>query len=121
MISAQKLLPTKPTIRLVATDLDGTLLLPDSTVSTRTYAVLQRVQEAGMKVVPVSARPPRVLRQIVHTLGISGLAICCNGAMVYDLDSDTIVQHWPLSPTLARRLIITLREAMPDLTFACEC
>jgi hydroxymethylpyrimidine pyrophosphatase-like HAD family hydrolase len=41
--------------------------------------------------------------------------------MVYDLDSDTIVQHWPLSPTLARRLIITLREAMPDLTFACEC
>jgi Cof subfamily protein (haloacid dehalogenase superfamily) len=121
MNRAQEFFPTKPIIRLVATDLDGTLLLPDGTVSARTHAVLQRVQEAGMKVVLVSARPPRVLRQIADILSISGLAICCNGALVYDLDSDTIVQHWPLSSHLARRLVITLRKAIPDLTFACEC
>jgi len=121
MKRAQEFFPTKPIIRLVATDLDGTLLLPDGTVSARTHAVLQRVQEAGVTVVLVSARPPRVLRQIAHALDINGLAICCNGALVYDLDSDTIVQHWPLSSTLARRLVVTLREALPDLSFAGEC
>jgi Cof subfamily protein (haloacid dehalogenase superfamily) len=121
MLGAHEFFPTKPTIRLVATDLDGTLLLPDGTVSARTHAVLQRVQEAGITVVLVSARPPRVLRHIAHMLGISGLAICCNGALVYDLDAYKIVQHWPLSSALARRLVVTLRRVLPDLTFAGEC
>lgn len=120
MFGAHECFQTQPTIRLVATDLDGTLLLPDGTVSARTYAVLQRVQEAGIMIVLVSARPPRVLRQIAHMLGISGLAICCNGALVYDLDAYKIVQHWPLSSLQARRLVMTLREALPDLSFACE-
>jgi Cof subfamily protein (haloacid dehalogenase superfamily) len=112
---------TPSAVRLIATDLDGTLLLPDGTVSARTLAVLQRVQEAGITVVLVSARPPRFLRQIAHMLGVSGLAICCNGALVYDLDSEMIVQHWPLSAPLARWLVVTLRAVMPDLMFAGEC
>jgi len=120
VFGAHDFFQTKPTIRLIATDLDGTLLLPDGTVSTRTLAVLQQIQEAGIMVVLVSARPPRVLQQIAHMLGISGLAICCNGALVYDLDAYNIVQHWPLSSHLARRLVITLRDALPDLSFACE-
>jgi Cof subfamily protein (haloacid dehalogenase superfamily) len=73
-----------------------------------------------MTVVLVSARPPRVLREIAEALDISGLAICCNGGLVYDLDADCIVQHWPLSPDLARQLITILRSTFPDLMFACE-
>lgn len=72
-------------------------------------------------VVLVSARPPHVLREIARSLGLSGLAVCCNGALVYNLDSDIIAQHWPLSPTLALRLITLLRQAISDLMFACEC
>src|SRR5436305_6771512 len=112
MTQTQEFFQIKQNIRLVATDLDGTLLLPDGTVSARTHEALQRVQEAGITVVPVSARPPRVLREIARASGLRGLAICCNGALVYDLDSDTIVQHWPLSPTLARQLVTVLRETI---------
>ena len=45
--------------RLVATDLDGTLLRPDGTISDRTARALRRVEASGAAVVFVTARPPR--------------------------------------------------------------
>src|SRR5579885_325450 len=66
--------------RLIATDLDGTLLRRDGTISQRTIEALQRVRGAGMIVVLVSARPPRILCRIAREAGIGGLALCCNGA-----------------------------------------
>jgi Cof subfamily protein (haloacid dehalogenase superfamily) len=105
---------------LIATDLDGTLLRPDQTISQYTYTTLQQIQAAGIVVVLISARPPRVVRKIAREVGITGLAICCNGAITYDLDQETIVQHTPLSPELALHLIQTLRQEIPGLSFACE-
>lgn len=110
---------TKP-IRLIATDLDGTLLRPDKTISQYTYTILQRIQTAGIVVVLISARPPRVVRKIAQEIGIAGLAICCNGAITYDLNQEMVVQHAPLSPKLALRLIQRLRQELPGLSFACE-
>ena len=107
-------------VRLVASDLDGTLLRPDGTISIRTRAVLQDIQQAGITVVLVSARPPRILSKIAQIAGITGLAICCNGAIVYDLDQEAIIQHMPLSTELAVYLIQRLRREIPDLCFACE-
>src|SRR5690349_130880 len=50
--------------RLVATDLDGTLLRPDGTVSPRTAGALVRAADAGVEVVFVTARPPRWLQEL---------------------------------------------------------
>lgn len=108
-------------IRLVATDLDGTLLRPDLTVSEQTRAILERVQKAGIMLALVSARPPRILRRMAQKLGVTGLAICCNGALVYDLDREAIIQHTPLAPDVAARLVQALRNEVADLHFACEC
>lgn len=107
-------------IRLIATDLDGTLLRPDKTISQYTYTILQRIQAAGIVVVLITARPPRVVRKIAQEIGVTGLAICCNGAITYDLDQETIVQHTPISPKLALQLIQRLRQEIPGLSFACE-
>jgi Cof subfamily protein (haloacid dehalogenase superfamily) len=107
-------------IRLIATDLDGTLLRPDKTISRHTYTILQHIQAAGIVIVLISARPPRVVRKIAQEIGVTGLAICCNGAITYDLDQETIVQHTPISPKLALRLIQRLRQEVPGLSFACE-
>ena len=107
-------------IRLVATDLDGTLLRDDTTISARTVAALRRVREAGMMLVLVTGRPPRRLKIVARELGVTGLAICCNGAMVYDLATDTIVQHTTLSSDVARQLVVALREAAPGVCFAIE-
>jgi len=107
-------------IRLIATDLDGTLLRPDKTVSRYTSTILQRIQAAGVVVVLITARPYRVVRKIAQEIGITGLAICSNGAITYDLDQEAIVQHTPILPKLASRLIQRLRQEIPDLSFACE-
>lgn len=107
-------------IRLVATDLDGTLLRPGAVISPRTYTTLQRTQQAGIIIVLVSARPPRVLRQIARGANVSGIAICCNGALIYDLDHEAIIQHTPLVAETVSSLIQSLRREIPDLCFACE-
>ena len=100
--------------RLVATDLDGTLLRDDKTISARTREALRRVQEVGIALVLVTGRPPRRLKIVAQELGLTGLAVCCNGAIVYDLAADAIVQHDTLSSETARQLVTALREAVPE-------
>ena len=79
-------------LRLVATDLDGTLLRSDKTISVRTLAVFRRLQAAGVMLVLVSARPPRTVRLFMKDTNIGGLALCCNGAILYDIDRDCLLQ-----------------------------
>ena len=107
-------------VRLVASDLDGTLLLPDETVSERTRAALGAARAAGITVVLVSGRPPRSLGPIAERIGVGGIAICANGAVVWDLDSGTMVDHTPLAADLATRLVHGLRQAIPGALFAVE-
>jgi len=107
-------------IRLVASDLDGTLLLPDETVSERTRAALAAAREAGVTVVLVSGRQPRSLGPIAERIGVGGIAICANGALVWDLDTGTMVDATPLAAEVAARLVHALREAVPGLLFAVE-
>jgi haloacid dehalogenase-like hydrolase len=75
--------------RLVATDLDGTLLRLDGTVSDRTRQTLRRVRDAGLDVTLVSARAPLWLRPVAEDLDLdAGYAVCSNGAVVYDWAAD---------------------------------
>jgi Cof subfamily protein (haloacid dehalogenase superfamily) len=107
-------------IRLIASDLDGTLLRPDETVSERTRAALAAAKEAGITVVLVSGRPARSLGPIAERIGVGGIAICANGAIVWDLDAGTMVDSTPLAAKLATRLVHALREAVPGVLFAVE-
>ena len=107
-------------VRLVASDLDGTLLRPDESVSDRTRDALAAARAAGITVVLVSGRPPRSLGPIAERIGVGGIAICANGAIVWDLDSGTMVDHSPLAAELATRLVHALREAIPGALFAVE-
>jgi HAD superfamily hydrolase (TIGR01484 family) len=108
------------TFRLVALDLDGTLLRPDGSVSARTRDVLRQVRAQGVRLVFVTARPPRSVRVLVRPLEAGGLAVCCNGALVYDLDRETVVARWPLVAAVARELVGALRAAAPGVCFAVE-
>ncbi len=107
-------------IRLIATDLDGTLLRSDGTVSERTRRAIAHAREAGIAVVLVTARSPRTLRPLAQQIGVTGLAICLNGAVVYDLSTEAIVAHTPLSSAVAQRLVSALRATVPDVCFAVE-
>src|ERR1051326_5880993 len=100
-----------PRARLIATDLDGTLLRDDGSVSRRSRRVLQRAQTEGLLVVLVSARHPSLLRPKAEAAGVPGLAVCSNGAIIYDPVHGTVLITAALEPEVARRLIETLREA----------
>jgi Cof subfamily protein (haloacid dehalogenase superfamily) len=106
--------------RLIATDLDGTLLRSDRTVSPRTRAALRSARDAGMTVVLVSARGPRGVVAIAEPLEIDGVAICSNGAIVYDLGTHETIAHRQLASEVAAELVRALRARLPDVCFAAE-
>jgi Cof subfamily protein (haloacid dehalogenase superfamily) len=106
--------------RLVATDLDGTLLRGDKTVSARTREALRGAQAAGIVVAIVAGRPPRTARVIAREIGVSGLAICCNGGIVYDLAADEILLDEMMPGEVAQRLVAEIRAAVPGVCFATE-
>ena len=108
------------TARVVATDLDGTIVRSDGTISARTRRALVGAAEAGAMVVIVTGRPPRWLDGIADATGHHGLAICANGALVWDLHEERLVSSYPLDVDAARRIVDVLRDAIPDLGFAVE-
>ncbi|MCX5198463.1 Cof-type HAD-IIB family hydrolase [Streptomyces sp. NBC_00249] len=69
---------------LIATDLDGTLLCAGDTVSARSYAALARARAAGAQHIVVTGRPVPQVRHVLDSLGYTGLAVCGQGAQVYD-------------------------------------
>jgi Cof subfamily protein (haloacid dehalogenase superfamily) len=107
-------------VGLVATDMDGTLLGPDGSVSARTTRALARLRAAGVVVVLVTGRPPRWVRGLLDDDAVHELVICTNGAVVYDPAADRIVAHNPLASEIAARLVRRLRERAPGVVFAVE-
>jgi Cof subfamily protein (haloacid dehalogenase superfamily) len=105
--------------RLIATDMDGTLLRWDDTVSDATVAELDRWRDAGVPVVLATGRPPRWMRKIRDVLG-SGTAVCCNGAVLLDLETLTIIDEDPLLPDVLQEITGELRRHEPGTWFAVE-
>ncbi|HET6667590.1 MAG TPA: HAD family hydrolase [Intrasporangium sp.] len=108
------------TPRLIATDLDGTLLRSDGTLSRRAGAALAATEEAGIEVVFVTARPPRWLDELAAAVGGHGIAICGNGAFVYDVAAREVISSTGFEHTVVRAIVEDLRRDVPDVTFAAE-
>jgi Cof subfamily protein (haloacid dehalogenase superfamily) len=107
-------------MRLVATDLDGTVVRPDGTISARTRAAFEACLNGGVHVVYVTGRPPRWMAEVVAQTGHGGTAICGNGAVVYDLDAERVLQARTLGAADVLACIERLRARMPSATFAIE-
>jgi len=108
------------TPRLVATDLDGTLLGPDGTVSDRSRTVLQELDARGVPVVFVTGRPIRWMETLWADVGGHGLAVCSNGGIVYDVTRREVSSALTVPRDLALQVAQTLRQELPGTTFALE-
>lgn len=106
--------------RLVATDLDGTLLRRDGSVSERTIAALERTSAEGIPVVAVTGRPLRWLPAVYDQLRVPLPAVCANGAVVYDPLQDVVLRADPLAPQLLAEVARRLRAEVPDVVLAVE-
>jgi hypothetical protein len=110
----------RPKIRLVAIDLDGTLLNDSKQVSSQTIAALRDLPARGVKVVIASARPPRSVRPIYQQLHLDTLQINYNGALIWDEPNQVVIHHRPLAGELARRIIDHARARFDTVLVTCE-
>ena len=106
--------------RLVATDLDGTFIRGDGTISERTVAAFARVEAAGALFVLVTGRPPRVMQSIAEVFGHRGTAICANGALSYDMKTETVEALHLIPPAKLAAAATALRAAVPGIGIAVE-
>ncbi|GAA0933064.1 Cof-type HAD-IIB family hydrolase [Kribbella koreensis] len=106
--------------RLVATDLDGTLVHSDRSISPRTKAAVLAVQEAGAQFVMVTARPPRWLHDLADLVGAHGVAIVANGAILYDVVGRKAIRTALIDPAVALEVALAIRAELPDVEFAIE-
>ncbi|MFJ4638749.1 HAD family hydrolase [Streptomyces hygroscopicus] len=102
----------RPRFPLVATDLDGTLLRGDLTVSPRTRAALARVRAAGARHLVVTGRPAASCREFLVAIGYRGLAVCGQGAQLYDASADRLLVSASLDRELARSVVERAEEAL---------
>ena len=84
----------KPTIYLVAVDMDGTLLHNDKSISDYTINVLRKIVEKGILLVPASGRPLNGMKAAVLN-NVKGIkyAICSNGAMLMDVQKEKSISE----------------------------
>ncbi|MDF3300868.1 Cof-type HAD-IIB family hydrolase [Streptomyces tropicalis] len=110
--------------RLIATDLDGTLLRDDKSVSPRTVAALAAAEEAGIEVFFVTGRPARWMDVVSEHVHGHGMAICGNGAAVVDLHGGPGAHRFlkvrDLARENARDAVGLLRDAAPGTVYAVE-
>jgi hydroxymethylpyrimidine pyrophosphatase-like HAD family hydrolase len=108
--------------RLVATDLDGTLLDGDGRLTAYTTQVLGRVQDLGVRVVIVTARPLRWMDELWRQVGGGrGLGIVSNGAITYDIHRREPLAVHGIAAAAGLPLVEAIRAAAPGAAFALEC
>ena len=106
---------------LVATDVDGTLLDPTDRVTPRTRSALERAAAAGVGLVLVTGRPPRWIPPVVAQVGVvAGIAVCANGAVVYDAATDRIVSARTVDAATLAELAATVAALLPQAGLAVE-
>lgn len=107
-------------IRLLASDLDGTLLAPDGYLSPRTAAAIASAASAGITVVAVTGRSHLTAEYRLRSSPHLRTIVCSNGALVYDLESDRIERVRGISGDDLRELFGGLRREIPELSFGWE-
>jgi Cof subfamily protein (haloacid dehalogenase superfamily) len=106
--------------RAVASDLDGTLLRSDGTVDPRSRRALAAAEESGALVVLCTARPARWMGPLAQALGHRGVAICANGAVLWDLHTESVLESFPLEPAITADVVTRLKAAIPGCAWAVE-
>jgi Cof subfamily protein (haloacid dehalogenase superfamily) len=92
-------------IRLLALDLDGTLVADLHTIPARTRAAIQAATGQGVQVVIATGREYGITKKFVNTLGLTTPIICYQGAWIYDPQTGQSIGNEGLPVAMAHELI----------------
>ncbi|GAB3134104.1 Cof-type HAD-IIB family hydrolase [Tsukamurella serpentis] len=105
---------------LVASDVDGTLVDDFERLTLRTHVAVNAVLAAGGHFVLATGRPPRAVDPIAAQLDFAPLAVCANGAVLYDTATSQVVSASLMSPELLGRVAELVYRYLPGAGFAAE-
>jgi 5-amino-6-(5-phospho-D-ribitylamino)uracil phosphatase len=114
-----KPLPIDPP-RLVAIDLDGTLLRDDQTISDANIAAIREAVSLGVRIVLATGRPPRTVGPTYQKLGLTTVEVNHNGALIFDRPAGKVLYHQPLPAATARAVVKLAQGVDPRLAVGAE-
>lgn len=93
-------------IKLIATDLDGTLMAPDHlTVTKRTYDTLKKAHDKGIKIAVATGRPMALIDNVINQVPFVDYVIYSNGSCVFDRNDEKIIHADLIEDKLAREIV----------------
>ena len=106
--------------KLIATDLDGTLVRSDDTVSAYTHAVLDRVRAAGIRIVGATGRGPRLAELTRNDIRAADFLVLAHGGWVFDSADPQPLRSERLPGALLSRLLADMEAEVGPLTVMVE-
>jgi Cof subfamily protein (haloacid dehalogenase superfamily) len=107
-------------VRLVASDLDGTLLGLDDVVSERTGKAVRAVTDAGIHVVAATGRSQWTATPLVQPVEGLDLVVCSNGASLYHVRERRSLASYPIADRVIDEIIVTLDRELPGCVYGWE-
>ncbi len=105
---------------LIASDVDGTLLGADERLSPRTRDAVAAAIAGGAHFVLATGRPPRWIPPVAEALGFGPMAVCANGAVIYDAATDRVISARTLSVDALAELAEIAARVVPGAGLAAE-
>ena len=91
--------------KLIAIDLDGTLLNSYGIISEANKKALEKAKQSGAEIVIASGRSTNSVKNIANDLGIGRFIICGNGSLIYDIQKDEIIYDKSIDKKKALQII----------------
>jgi len=112
---------TRPGLpKLIATDLDGTLVRSDDTVSAYTHEVLDRVRAAGIRIVGATGRGPRLIELTRNDIRSADFLVLAQGGWVIDQGEDLLLRNATLPGAMVAQVLSALEAEMGPLSVMVE-
>ncbi len=105
--------------KLIATDLDGTIVAHYGFISDRTKIAFAAANAAGIHIYFITGRPIRWMKEIKDNFNF-GLGVCGNGALLYDFINEKVLEEWSFSIEAQLETVKRLRQVIPPVSFATE-
>lgn len=109
-----------PPVRMIATDIDGTMIRSDGSLSPRVKDAMAAALDAGIPVVPATGRPHAIAHDVIEASGLEDFWVFANGAITRHLARDELVRGFWLDSDVVISLVEDLRTQMPGAGFAVE-
>ncbi len=107
-------------VRLIATDLDGTLLAPDGTIPAENVSAIRDAHADGIAFVVATGRPIRWLECLDPIADLHPYVVASNGAAIYDLAEARVLRSHTFGSADVATLAGLIRDAVPHVCFGLE-